>query len=244
MSWLRDFRFAMRHADQWRIYADFLNDRYQQHNLARLRHLAGLKLNIDGKRVLEVGAGIGDHTLFYLYRNCDILPTDGRVENVAFMRKRLGIRAEVLDPERQPEALTAHGKFDILHCYGFLYHIQNPEVFLEYAARTARSIFLETCVSFGHDAQKNLVDEPAEVFSQAMHGKGCRPTRRWVFEALQQHYKYVYSTRTQPRHEEFPTEWDKPFSNSNQLTRAVFIASHDPVDSDQVLTELPLRYAH
>jgi ubiquinone/menaquinone biosynthesis C-methylase UbiE len=242
MSWLRDLHFALRHSEQWRIYSDFLNDQYQQHNLARLQHLAGLKLNIDGKRVLEVGAGIGDHTLFYLYRNCEILPTDGRAINVDFMRKRLGIRAEVLDPELHPEAMVALGKFDILHCYGFLYHIQNPEVFLAHAARIAQTIFLETCVSFGSDAQKNVVDEQSEVLSQALHGKGCRPTRRWVFETLQQHYKYVYCPTTQPRHAEFPTHWDKPFPNPGQLTRAVFVASHSPIENDQLLTEVPRVY--
>jgi len=239
---VKDILFALRNSEHIRIYRDFLSDHYQQHNLARLQHLASLGLELDRKHVLEVGAGIGDHSLFYLYRGCEVLPTDGRPENVEFIRKRLGIRAEVLDPEQHPGQLSTLGKFDILHCYGFLYHISNPEIFLEHAAKTAHTILLETCVSWGKDAQKNVVSEQADVLCQALHGKGCRPTRPWVFQTLQQHFKHVYCPRTQPKHAEFPLNWEQPFANPALLSRAVFVASHAPVASVKLTSELPLHY--
>src|SRR5438045_257276 len=61
-------RNAFSVARRWSIYAEFLSPAYQSHNIARLQHLDSLGLDLSGKRVLEVGAGVGDHTLFYLYR--------------------------------------------------------------------------------------------------------------------------------------------------------------------------------
>jgi len=239
---ISEIGFALRHSAQLKIYNNFLTPDYQRHNLARLRHLASLGLAIDGKRVLEVGAGIGDHTLFYLYRCCEVLPTDGRAENVDFIRNRLGIRAEVLDVQSHPEAILALGHFDILHCYGFLYHISNPEDFLQHAARIAQSIFLETCVSYGSAAEVNPVAEQSSNPSQALHGRGCRPTRAWVFQTLKKHYEFVYCPKTQPRHEEFPLDWDKAPASNDRLTRAVFIASHAEIGNPLLVQELPLQY--
>jgi hypothetical protein len=46
-------------------------------NRARLDHLASLGLDLQSKRGLEVGAGIGLHASFFEERGCDILSTDG-----------------------------------------------------------------------------------------------------------------------------------------------------------------------
>jgi hypothetical protein len=50
----------------------FHSAHYQRHNQRRQEHLASLGLDISGATVLEVGAGIGDHTSFFLDRGCQI----------------------------------------------------------------------------------------------------------------------------------------------------------------------------
>ena len=67
---------------------DFHSNLYQRHNRKRLEHLASLGLGVQGATVLEVGAGIGDHTLFFLERRCKVLTTDARAENVEELQKR------------------------------------------------------------------------------------------------------------------------------------------------------------
>jgi hypothetical protein len=52
-------------------------------NARRREHLAGLGLPIAGRDVLEVGAGIGDLTSFFLDRGCSVASIEPRPENRA-----------------------------------------------------------------------------------------------------------------------------------------------------------------
>jgi len=226
----------------WKIYVEFISPGYQQSNIARLQHLDSLELDLKCKRVLEVGAGIGDHTLFYLYRGCQVLPTDARPNLVRFISRRLGISAEQIDVERRPQQIENFGKFDILHCYGLLYHLSNPEGFLKSASRVADTLILETCVSPGSGSSVATIVEDSAIPSQAVHGCGSRPTRRWIFDTLGQYFDHVYSTTTQPRHDDFPKDWSVVPHELLTLRRAVFVASHNPLQSQKLTTNLPIKH--
>src|ERR1700682_5619401 len=56
----------------------FHSSSYLRHNASRQEHLATLGLDLNNKSVLEVGAGIGDHTTFFLDRGCEVLCTAPR----------------------------------------------------------------------------------------------------------------------------------------------------------------------
>jgi SAM-dependent methyltransferase len=224
-----------------RIYADFYSSAYQQSNISRLQHLESLGLELSNKNVLEVGAGIGDHTLFYLYRNCRVLPIEGRANLAKKLSERLGVKAEVVDCEREPERLEQFGKFDLIHCYGLLYHLSDPGQFLSSVSRVAECLLLETCVSIGSGLELNKCPERNSIPSQALHDEGCRPTREWIFAELKRHYEHVYATRTQPRHPEFPIDWSDSATNNHQLKRAVFVASHRAILNANLVTELPFE---
>jgi methyltransferase family protein len=226
-----------------KIYADFFSAAYQQHNISRLQHLESLGVDLARKSVLEVGAGIGDHSLFYLYRNCRLLAVEGRARLAKKLSERLGIDVKVVDLDREPERLEQFGRFDLVHCYGLLYHLSDPARFLSIVSRVGDCLLLETCVSFGDELSTNKCGELSSIPSQALHGEGCRPTREWIFEQLKLHYQYVYATRTQPRHPEFPTDWSGPSHERASLKRAVFVASHSPISSPNLVTELPQKQA-
>src|SRR5262245_44931776 len=57
-------------------------------NAARQNHLAALELELERKCVLEIGAGIGLHTRFFLDRGCEVVVTDGNDENLAEISRR------------------------------------------------------------------------------------------------------------------------------------------------------------
>jgi SAM-dependent methyltransferase len=225
----------------WKIYTDFFSPEYQKHNLARLQHLESLGLDLARKTVLEVGAGVGDHTLFYLYRNCRVLAVEGRAGLAKKLSERLGIEVKVIDVDREPERLEQFGHFEFVHCYGLLYHLSDPGRLLASASRVGDCLLLETCVSFGDGVRVGGCRENSDVPSQALHGNGCRPTREWVFATLKSHYEYVYATKTQPHHPEFPLDWNSGSTLAPGLMRCVFVASHSPIFNTNLVTELPRK---
>lgn len=216
----------------------FISDNYQRHNHRRLEHLASLCLNVAGSTVLEVGAGIGDHTSYFLDRGCEIVTTDARYENVKILRTRYpGIKALQLDLDNPSREFK--GLFDIVYCYGLLYHLQYPDIAIKFMSECCKKmLLLETCVSFGEQESINICDENEVDTTQAFAGKGCRPTRKWVYNQLKQYFEFVYMPTTQPNHEQFPVDWTKPSCEKN-LTRAIFIGAREQLGNCYLTQEIP-----
>lgn len=207
----------------------FSSSHYRIHNEARLQHLASLGLPLAG-RVLEVGSGPGDHTGFYLERGCSVMATDARDECLQALKARYPmVEVRRVDMNR-PDGLTGLGVFEIVHCYGLLYHLEVPEAAIAAMSRVCGNLLLlETCVSAGVGNFVNIVRETPEDFTQAKSGSACRPTRSWVFDTLKKYFPFVYQTKTQPHHAEFPIDWTAVRADHG-LVRVVLVASRRPYD--------------
>jgi hypothetical protein len=209
----------------------FRSDHYVRHNARRLEHLASLRLPVANRTVLEVGAGVGDHSHYYLDRACKVTITEGRTESVRILKSRYP-GADVRWLDLDSAECDMDRTFEVVHCYGLLYHLRRPEAALDFMARHCEGmVLLETCVSFGDDDRVHPVSEDPSDPTQAVSGTGCRPTRRWVFERLKQSFPFVYVPLTQPNHEEFPLDWTSPEAHTRTLSRSVFIASRRHIDS-------------
>lgn len=209
-------------------------------NRARLEHLAGLGLDLEGKRVLEVGAGIGLHSSFFDDRGCDVTSTDGAPANVVEMQRHFPHRrCAVLDIDRACD-LSTFGAFDLVYCYGTLYHLAFPERALAQLAQVCSGqILLETVVSPGDAASLPLVREPP-VANQAVGGIGCRPTRSWVMDRLRKCFGHAYTTLEQPDFPDFVDDW-RVVEYSGNL-RAVFVGSKVELPNPQLTAQLPMRH--
>ncbi len=207
-------------------------------NKARMDHLATLGLPIEGKSVLEVGAGIGLLTGFFENRACRVLSTDARPENVAEIKRRHPARqVAMLDLER-PEDVVEIGKFDVVFCYGTLYHLAAPEPALEALGQVSDLILLETCLSPGEDeAAPNVGEE--HTMNQAFSGVGSRPTRSWVVNRLRKFWGHGYISITQPSHPDFPLDWTVPAIRPN--TRAIFVGSRTALSNPLLTADIPSR---
>lgn len=218
-------------------FAVFLSPEALAINAARLTHLASLGLDISGKSVLEVGAGIGLHTSFFEDLGCSVLCTDGRPENVNEIARRYPHRRTLVLDLDTVEDLSFLGSFDIVYCYGTLYHLTRPEHALAALSVVCREmILLETCVTPGNEKDVHFVCESASP-NQSLHGKGCRPTRPWVMEKLRKYFGWAYITRTQPRHPDFDLDWVNPLQKP--LHRSVFIGSKTPIDNPLLTEDIP-----
>jgi FkbM family methyltransferase len=232
--------------DEWstastdkRTIGSFRDSHYLRHNQRRQEHLASLGLPLEGRSVLELGAGIGDHTTFFIDRNCSVCVSEGRPELYELLRERYHwMRTELLDLEKPNPQFN--DLFDVVYAYGVLYHLRDPAFALEEMSRWCGSLLLlETCVSTGDDLAVNLVSEAREDATQSVGGEGCRPTRPWIFNALRERFAHVYATVTQPWHPEFPLDWDSPAQSA--LMRAVFVASRSPLELPTLTSRLPVR---
>jgi SAM-dependent methyltransferase len=216
----------------------FHSHEYLRHNARRQEHLASLGIPVTGTSVLEVGAGIGDHTHYFLDRDCRVTITEAREENLRLLRKRYP-SADIRHLDLENPVALVGALFDTVYCYGTLYHLNNPASAIRFLGDNCGGmLLLETCVSFGEDISTNPISEDRRTPSQAVSGSGCRPTRPWVMQELQKNFEFVYVPVTQPNHEEFPIDWTRPDRHTAVLARAVFIGCRSRLESPILSGEL------
>lgn len=136
-----------------------------------------------GMRVLEVGAGPGRLGDVFAALGFDVTSSDGRPSHVQRMKSR-GRKAFVLDLDR--ETVANAGSFDLIVAFGVLYHLQDPSFFLQ-GCRNAKVLLIESAVCDSTQAVLEPVLERAGWLGgdQAVNRIGCRPSPRWVEEAVQ-----------------------------------------------------------
>jgi 2-polyprenyl-3-methyl-5-hydroxy-6-metoxy-1,4-benzoquinol methylase len=174
---------------RWRL-VDFVNPSHPfltedatRINEARQQHLDLFKTVIDEKTVLEVGAGIGLFSEKVANRAKSMLVTEGRSPLVRILRKRLKnfhnvsvLKVDVENP-KEIKRLCESGKYDLLLCYGLLYHLSNPKEFLRRFSPLTKNLILETVVDFSSENWITIKENPRT--NQAIH-LGCRPNPNWL----------------------------------------------------------------
>lgn len=224
-------------------FGGFLSPAYRRINARRLEHLATLDLPLAGRRVLELGSGIGDLSHFFLDRGCEVTALEGRDQNLAFHEEQYGslpsypgLRTLRVDFRAPP---SLEGRWEIVFCYGLLYHLERPGSLLKWAAdRCSDLLLLETVVAWPGSSTTLVIDEPTAGPTQALDGRGCRPDRANLRDELGVLFPHVYVPRVQPWHEDFPLDWTarKP---PTSLPRTIFVASRRPLPSSSFSEGLP-----
>jgi SAM-dependent methyltransferase len=200
-------------------------------NQARGAWLEAADLPLEG-RVLDVGAGVGHFVGHYTRRGATVVAVDGRAENIEELRRRHPhVEAHVADVQTIDGAL---GSFDVVHCFGLLYHLDSPIGALRrLQAVCGRLLILETMVCDAAAPIVMLADE-TKGFSQALAGLGSRPSPSFVAMALNRvGFRCVYGASPVPRHEDFLFDWrnDLSMTRDGHPLRCVFVASHEPLTS-------------
>ncbi len=204
-------------------------------NRARMAHLESLDLPIAGKRVLDVGCGVGHLAAWLRKLGAQVTCVDGREENIAELRRRYPqFPAHVANAERDP--LSALGQFDVVFSYGLLYHLENPAAALRnMAAAAGELLLLETIIC---DARQPIVvlDDERFAANEALGALGCRPSPSYVATVLNRiGFAHVYTSRVPPDHEDFKFDWrnSMEWSRDGHPLRAFFAASRAPLPSNR-----------
>jgi SAM-dependent methyltransferase len=200
-------------------------------NAARRSAIEALGLDLEHKRVLDVGSGPGHFVSTYTSRGCQVTAVDGRGDIVDECRRRHPEVHCVLG-DVQTFDLATLGRFDIVHCLGLLYHLESPIAALRNIVRVCDGLLiLESIISDATGTIMRIDDEPKTV-NQAVGGLGCRPTPSFIALALNRiGFRHVYALAEPPHHEDFRFEprLDGAWERDGHPLRAMFVASHHPL---------------
>jgi SAM-dependent methyltransferase len=204
---------------------------------ARLRHLESLGLPLADRTVFEVGAGVGHLGSWFAARGCHVVSTDARPYNVEMMRElHPELESRVLDVESDDVADL--GSFDVVFCYGLLYHLENPLLALRKLTSVCNDLMLiETQICDSPAPVLRLEDEYKSA-SQALRGIANKPSPSYVAMALNRlGFANVYAAAEPPDHPDyrFTYRGDLATSRGGHLLRGVYVASRSPIDSGRLI---------
>lgn len=211
-------------------------------NDARMNHLGSLGLDLAGKRVLEVGAGIGELTWFWEDLDCEIVSTEGRKSNNERNLIEHPWRQVLKRDVTKKDSHKDLGMFDIVFCYGLLYHVPDPAFVIADLSQVCKSLFLVGSMVATDDGPPDLGERPESIdVNQGLYRRACTPTRSWFMQELARNFDYVYLPRTQPKNYYYHLSWPLP---KTHIARAVFVASREQLNLPTLSDELLMEQEH
>jgi SAM-dependent methyltransferase len=124
-----------------------------------LQLLPDLKKQLNLRTALDLGCGLGHYSELLHKHGLRVLGVDGRPENVQEARRRYPhIDFRVADAE--DPALVELGGFDLVFCFGLLYHLENPfRVIRSIAQLASQASLMEGIVYPSAEPAMVLLDE-------------------------------------------------------------------------------------
>lgn len=192
-------------------------------NRSRIDHLESLDLEFKDKTILETGCGAkGDFTMYFLSKGAKVTINDARISNIENLLKvnNISIDSNTYDLNQE----ISCNKFDIIFCYGTLYHLHDPTTAIKNMYNICNEyILLSTVINNRNDNHIDYVQENSNAENQSFTNIGCRPSKKWIINELYKHFKNVYTCKTSPNHPDYKNESGTP--------RAIFLASDKEINS-------------
>jgi tRNA (mo5U34)-methyltransferase len=198
--------------------------------------LPRLKEKDELRTAVDVGCGLGFFSALLHTLGFQVTAVDGREENATEGRKRYpGINfvtgnAEHLSP-------LGLGTFDLVLCFGLLYHLENPFAAIRNLhSLTGKVLLVESMCAPGIDSSMQLLDEAA-VRDQGLTYVAFYPTEPCLVKMLYRAgFPFVYGLTHPPDHADFhATNW-------RRKARTMLVASRDRLNATGlVLLQEPYR---
>lgn len=210
-------------------------------NLARLAWLESLHLDIDGRRIVDFGAGIGVFAPFFIDRGARYVGMEGRQANIDEARKRIPTAQFIEADLRRLSPRDIPADVDTALIFGLLYHLDDPRTLLDTLGQTgARLMVVETQVC---DSERPVLLAEREPLSenQALDGRGSRPSVPWLLDAIRDAgFPCIASTGLPVQHRDFSyvSLRDGSWRRDGHNLRVAFIAARDRADIPAHLVQL------
>jgi len=161
--------------------------------------LRELRQTVDIQSALDVGCGLGDFSDFLSQFGIPkVVGIDGREDNVVEARKRhVGPSFQLGDAEELP--VQALGTFDLVLCFGLLYHVENPmRVIRKLRALTKNALIVESMCVPGDKPKLELLDE-VDAHNQSLNGLAFYPSEPCLIKMLNRSgFRFVYEFLSLP----------------------------------------------
>jgi transcription initiation factor TFIID subunit 8 len=217
---------------------EFTYDDSLRLNKSRIIHLDSLNFNFKYKKILETGCGArGDITNYLLKKYADITLNDVREDNIKSLLNNLNIILPY-NTWNLNNNIDENKLFDIIICYGLLYHLTDPENCIRHLSNLCKEYcIISTCTNGKNDESINVLFEN-DLCMQGFEGYGCRPGRLFIYNTLIKYFKYVYMLTTQPNDIDYPLNFPSEHSSSKNI----FIGSHIELNNENLINYLPNTY--
>ncbi len=187
------------------------------------RTVSALKPVLGLRNALDAGCGVGFFTQTLTELGLETRAFDGRFENVVEARRRFPKvsfeRGDIESPE-----ITALGTFDLVLCFGLLYHLESPmQAIRHLRTLTAKGLLLESMCVPGDDLRMMLRDEPSQ-HDQSLTDIAFYPSESCLVKMLYRAgFAHVYRVKQLAGHDDFRETQD------HARRRTMLFASHQPV---------------
>ena len=177
---------------------------YEELNVAReavVRDLVPqLKATLPLTTAVDIGCGVGYFSNVLHSLGLNVLGLDAREENVLEARRRYPyLRFEIMNIE--DSRLLQFGEFDLVFCFGLLYHLENPfQAIRNLSAMTAKFALLEGVCYPSSESMMVLVDED-DLNDQGVNHIAFYPSELCLLKMLYRSgYASCFLPRTMPAH--------------------------------------------
>ncbi|HEX4424122.1 MAG TPA: class I SAM-dependent methyltransferase [Terriglobales bacterium] len=211
----------------------FDREHYESLNISRKPVVA--KLVAETRRQMglstaaDVGCGLGFFSNVLRSHGFRVGAIDGREENVRECRARYPeIDFHVADVEK-PEVLDV-GTFDLVLCFGLLYHLENPfRAIRNLCSLTDKVLLVESMCAPGSEPRMEFLDE-FEAEDQGLNYVAFYPTESCLVKMLYRAgFPFVFGLAEPPDHQDFRELRKKKRARTMLVASKVILKSPDYV---------------
>jgi FkbM family methyltransferase len=184
------------------------------------RVVRALKPALGLRTAVDAGCGVGFFAQTLTELGLEARGFDGRFENVVEARKRFP-KVEFEYGDIESAEVAALGTFDLVLCFGLLYHLESPMRAIRHLrALTGKGLLIESMVVPGDDARMVLREEPSQV-DQSLTDMAFYPSEPCLVKMLYRAgFAHVYRVPRLPEHDHFRETGD------HARRRTILFASH------------------
>jgi SAM-dependent methyltransferase len=124
---------------------------------------------LEGLRIIDLGCNEAEMAIEFAMHGAEVVAVDGREDNLAkprLVKEILGIDNLTIVNENVVNLTVGRfGQFDVVLCFGLLYHLDDPHRFLKSICEmTRRLMFLNTHVAVPGQSQPHIKEERLTEF--------------------------------------------------------------------------------